>query len=274
MPSVFGSTSRAASPSTSGSAPTAGREHRRAHAHRLERREPEPFVAGRVREQGRTREQIPRCVSSMRPSPGYATARARRVHVASNSAVFQPRTPASTRWMSGSVAATSSNARTSVARFFAVRSCRGRGYSAASPRAGGPRSGHPPKHRGCRCGPRGCGRSGRRRRRRPRVRRTRRGYGHARPGAAPADQRRVLDRVHVAVLRVVHRREIVHGHELGRGSAGGTTKFGPCTTSMAPVQYSIGGQSTRFQSCRVVRAGIAVAGTVIPGGTAALNSSR
>ena len=36
------------------------------------------------------------------------------------------------------------------------------------------------------------------------------------PAQRAADQCRVLHRVRVAVLRVVHRREIVHGHELGR----------------------------------------------------------
>ena len=66
------------------------------------------------------------------------------------------------------------------------------------------------------------------------------------PGAAAQgapDQPRVGERGLVAQLGVVQRCEVVHRDDCGRARVGGTKKFVPCTTSMAPMNHSNGGRS-------------------------------
>ena len=69
---------------------------------------------------------------------------------------------------------------------------------------------------------------------------------HVRPSTQrTADEVGVLQRVARAQLGIADERQVVHGDEFGRAPAGGTTKFGPWTTSTLPVHHVIGGQSTR-----------------------------
>ena len=121
-----------------------GREHRRAHAHRLERREPEPFVAGRVREQRRTREQI-RSLGVVDPSGDpdaapvrRATRTRRRTRRCSSPVHRRVRVGGRGRWRR----CRRTRGRVSPGSC-AVRSCRGRGRSGGEPASRWPALGSP-----------------------------------------------------------------------------------------------------------------------------------
>jgi hypothetical protein len=55
---------------------------------------------------------------------------------------------------------------------------------------------------------------------------------------------------------------------------GGTMKFGPCTTSTAPVQASMVGAGTRSHSARIVRAGMGQVVARTPAGRRRSSSAR